>query len=171
MKHTLTASLAAVSLAIAGCASIMGTPHHNLPIQSTPSDATVSIVDEEGVEVFKGMTPTSVVLPKSTGSYWGGKDYKVTIAKPGFATQTIPVQSTPSGWYILGNLVFGGFIGWFVVDPFSGNMYTLSPDTVALSLGQDAPVSHNNSTTDGSIRIMLLEDVPAGLRDKLARLN
>jgi hypothetical protein len=165
-----------MALAIAGCATIVGDKVHLMPITSTPSDAQVVITDERGVEVFKGTTPTTVTLQKSTGEYWGKKSYSVKISKPGFEPQLIPVMASPNIWYIGGNIIFGGLIGWFIVDPFNGGMYSLSPDTVASTLGRTAEsdkptTSHNNSATDGSITIMLLQDVPAELRSKMKRIN
>ena len=53
-----------LSAAVVGCATIVGSPTHVMPISSTPSEATVLITDEKGVEIFKGATPTSVTL------YW-----------------------------------------------------------------------------------------------------
>lgn len=172
MKFAPRTLAAAVVVALAGCASIMGQANQQVPIQSTPTDAAVTITDEKGITVFKGTTPTSVSLQKSTGSYWGGKDYVVTISKPGFGTQTIPVRTSPNGWYIAGNLVFGGLLGWFVIDPWSGNMWSLSPDVVAPSLaGADSPPTSHNNTAPDRIRIMLLEDVPQDLRAKMTRIN
>ncbi len=152
-----------------GCATIMGSPTQTVPISSTPSEAKVLIVDEAGTEIFAGTTPTSVTLNKSTGRYWGGKTFKVTITKSGFKAQTIPVKASPNGWYIAGNFVFGGLIGWFAVDPLSGNMYTLSPDAITATMPTES--AHNNRSTDGSIAIVLLEDVPPELRSKLVPLN
>lgn len=166
----LKLAAATLATALAGCATIMGTPTQTVPISSTPSEAKVLITDEAGVEVFAGSTPTSVTLNKSTGRYWGGKSFTVTISKPGFKTQTIPVTSSPNGWYIAGNFVFGGLIGWFAVDPMSGNMYTLSPEAVASNLPAEA-AAHNNRASDGSIAILLLQDVPPQLRDKLVRVQ
>jgi hypothetical protein len=137
---------------------------------SAPSEASITVVDEAGVEVFKGATPTSVTLLKSTGKYWGKKSFTVTIAKPGFQTQVIPVAASANGWYIAGNLVFGGLIGWFIVDPLSGNMYTLSPEAVAGTLATAKP-AHNNTAKDGSIAIMLIEDVPAALRSQMVSVR
>ena len=91
--------------------------------------------------------------------------YTVTITKAGFRSQVIPVTSAPNGWYLAGNFIFGGLIGWFVVDPLNGHMYTLSPEAVAASMSSDS--AHNNKATDGSISILLVQDVPANLRDKL----
>ena len=147
----------------------MGSPTQTVPISSTPSEAKVVITDEAGTEVFAGQTPTSVTLNKSTGKYWGKKSFTVTISKPGFKTQAIPVKASANGWYIAGNFVFGGLIGWFAVDPLNGNMYTLSPEAVASALSSET--AHNNGNADGSIAIVLLQDVPENLRDKLVRVQ
>lgn len=159
------AVLVPIAFSLTACATIVGSPTQLLPISSTPSDASISVVDEAGAEVFKGSTPTSVTLLKSTGRYWGKKSYTVTITKAGFRSQVIPVMSAPNGWYLAGNFIFGGLIGWFVVDPLNGHMYTLSPEAVAASMSSDS--AHNNKATDGSISILLVQDVPANLRDKL----
>lgn len=165
LRVLLVSSLAAM----AGCATIVGSPTHLMPIASTPSDATISITDEKGAEVFKGVTPTSVTLQKSNGSYWGKKSYTVKISKEGYEAQSIPVVASPNGWYIAGNFVFGGLIGWFIVDPLNGHMYSLSPEVISSTLSTKA--AHSNKATDGGIAIMLIEDVPAALRDKMTRIN
>lgn len=166
LRSTITIALA---LACSACATIVGQPTQSIPISSTPSDAAISIVDEAGVEVFKGTTPTSVTLQKSTGKYWGKKSFTVTISKNGFQPQTIPVTASANGWYIAGNFVFGGLIGWFIVDPLNGHMYTLSPEAVAATLGTNA--AHNNTATDGSIAIVLLQDVPNSLRQQMVQVH
>lgn len=164
-----TAAVLLAAVALTGCATIVGQPTQTVPIASTPSEARIVIADEDGAEVFAGSTPTSVTLNKSTGRYFGGKEFKVTISKPGFKTQVIPITSSPNGWYIAGNLVFGGLIGWFIVDPLNGDMYTLSPESIAASLPTES--AHNNRATDGSITVMLIQDVPDALRDKLVQVH
>ena len=59
--------LAPLVLALGACATIVGSPTQTIPISSTPSDARIVVVDEAGAEVFKGTTPTTVTLQKSTG--------------------------------------------------------------------------------------------------------
>lgn len=168
-KIILNAVLIISSVAATGCATIVGDATHLMPVSSTPSDAAISITDEKGAEIFKGATPTTVTLQKSDGSYWGKKSYLVKISKPGYETQTIPVTASANGWYIGGNLVFGGLIGWFIVDPFNGHMYNLSPESISSTL--PAQTAHNNTATNGGIAIMLIEDVPAELRGKMVRVN
>lgn len=170
MKHVIKSFVVSCSvLSLVGCATIMGDKTQLMSVNSTPSEAEVKITDEQGLHVFSGKTPTTVTLQKADGSYWGGKDYTVTISKEGYETQTIPVASTPNGWYIAGNFVFGGLIGWFIVDPLTGAMYNLSPEQINASLS--TTLSHNNTATDGNISIVLLEDVPAHLREKMTRIN
>jgi hypothetical protein len=98
MNKFATARLGAlaVAAALSGCATIVGHPTQTIPVSSTPSDASISIVDEAGVEVFKGSTPTTVTLAKSTGHYWGKKSCTVTIAKDGFKTQSCPSSPAPT---------------------------------------------------------------------------
>ncbi len=159
----------AVAAALSGCATIVGHPTQLIPVASTPSDASIRVVDETGAEIFKGTTPTTMTLPKSNGHYWGKKSFTVTISKDGFESQSVPITASANGWYLAGNLVFGGLIGYFIVDPLNGNMYTLSPEAVATSLG--TKTAHNNSARDGTIAVMLLQDVPAELRGQMTRVN
>jgi hypothetical protein len=172
MKNSVLAFAIAVSIGtLTGCATIMGTDNHTMPISSTPNGARVIITDEKGVEIFQGNTPTTVTLKKSDGSYFGKKAYNVVISKAGYKSQTIPVTSSPSGWYLAGNAVLGGLIGWLIIDPFNGKMYNLSPENISTALSTSARSSHNNKTTDGSIMVMLIEQVPAQLREKMQLIN
>jgi hypothetical protein len=162
MKRFVYALLAVALLS--GCATIVGDENQLIAIASDPDLASVVIVDETGAPVFRGTTPTTVTLAKSDGSYWGKKSYTVTVTRPGYASQTIPVTASANGWYIAGNLVFGGLIGWFIVDPFSGGMYTLRPKQIESELGRQA-------ARDGGIAIVLLEDVPPALRAQMRPLD
>lgn len=170
MKHLFKSFVVSCALlSLVGCATIMGDKTQLMSVNSTPSDAVVKIKDEKGMEIFTGKTPTTVTLQKADGSYWGGKDYTVTISKDGYEAQVIPVTSSPNGWYIAGNFVFGGLIGWFIVDPLTGAMYNLSPEQINASMS--TKVSHNNTSSDGNISIVLLEDVPSYLREQMTRIN
>lgn len=158
-----------IALCLSGCATIVGHSTQLMTINSTPSDAAILITDEKGMDVFKGATPTTVTLQKSDGTYWGKKSYIVRISKDGFETQSIQITASANGWYIGGNIVFGGILGWFIVDPFNGNMYNLSPEVINTSML--AKTSQNGKSPDDSISIMLIQDVPAELRSKMQRIN
>ena len=169
MKFTTLGLVTVLSLLLNGCATIVGDKNQLVPISSTPSEADILITDEKGTNIFKGQTPTNVTLPKSDGSYWGKKSFTVQISKAGFQTQSIPVTASANGWYIGGNILLGGLIGWFNVDPFNGAMYTLSPDQINSEL-EGKSANHNNKK-EGSISIVLVQDVPQSLRRKMRRIN
>lgn len=53
------------------------------------------------------------------------KSYKVLVSKEGYKDIEFTIDSRANGIYLAGNLVFGGLIGWLVVDPLTGAMWTL----------------------------------------------
>jgi hypothetical protein len=169
MKKLLKPLPLILVMVLAGCATIVGDTTQLIPINSTPDSATVLITDEKGMQVFRGQTPTSVTLQKSDGSYWGGKNYTVTISKDGYDSQIVAITSSPNGWYIAGNFVFGGLIGWFIVDPLNGAMYNLRPEQVNTGLREKT--SYNNNFQEGAVSVVLLKDVPQQLRDKMVRIK
>ena len=152
---------------LTSCATIVGDSTQLLPIKSSPSGASIVVIDEKGSEIFNEQSPTIVTLRKSDGSYWGGQEYTVRISKEGHKAQSFKITSSVNGWYIAGNLIFGGLIGWFIVDPFSGGMYTLSPKELDPTLAEK--ISHYD--TDEGLTIVLLEDVPVSLRSHLKKIN
>ena len=168
MKYFLSIFVMMAAL-LQGCATIIGEPTQVLPIISTPEGASVVITDETGTQVFKGTTPTTVTLEKSDGSYWGGKSFSVTILKEGYEPMVVPVKASPNGWYMAGNLIFGGLIGWFVVDPLNGDMYTLSAKEIDASLQKLSAAS--TVTTEDNVSIVLLDNVPEELRGKLVKVQ
>lgn len=112
---------------LTGCASIVGDKTQLVQVNSNPSGADFKIKDEKGNVVSQGTTPQGVTLEKSDGSYFGKKSYQITFEKTDYQPVTLPVTASANGWYIGGNIAFGGLIGWLAVDPFNGGMYTLSP--------------------------------------------
>lgn len=163
----MTAAIAAVSL-VTGCATIVGDKEQSITINSSPSNANVLITDERSMEVHSGNTPTTVQLRKSDGSYFGGKTYTVEISKEGFESRTMMINSSPNGWYIGGNLLLGGFIGWLIVDPLTGAMYNLTPDSINASLGESVATTNDG---DSEITLVLIEDVPNHMLDEMQYLG
>ena len=125
MKRLLLA-LAAASL-LSGCATIVGSETQSVRIDSIPPGATFVVQDETGRAVAQGITPKTVVLDKSDGSYFGKKSYLVMMEIPGYVPLTVPLREKANLWYLLGNIPLGGFPGWLLVDPFYGGMYNIEP--------------------------------------------
>lgn len=156
---------------LTGCATIMGGgAAETLMVRSAPDQANVVITDESGVKVFEGKTPTSLPLEKKK-SYFSGKKYSVNIKKEDHVEQTIIVDTRLNGWYIGGNLVFGGLIGYLIVDPLTGAIWTLDTDEINVTLATSAKISHNNKSTDGNITVLFYDQVPLHLREKMQPIN
>jgi hypothetical protein len=173
-----------VAVGLIGCASIMGKGSpETLNIRSTPDQADVAIHDENGMKVFTGKTPTMASLEKKK-SYFSGKKYTVKITKPGFADHQTTVDTNAGGWYIGGNILLGGLIGWFIVDPLTGAMWTL--DTNELNIPLEAskepsieptvkppqePSKESSQAESFKVGVLLLQDVPTALRYKMVKVS
>ncbi|MAL96304.1 MAG: hypothetical protein CME40_14610 [Haliea sp.] len=168
MKILKTAVAVATFSLVTGCASIVGEKDQVVTISSSPSNASVLITDERSQQIHSGTTPTTVQLMKSDGSYFGGKTYTVEISKEGYESRTMMINSSVNGWYIGGNLIFGGLIGWLVVDPLTGAMYNLTPDTLNASLGEKVAKAEDGAS---EVTLVLIEDVPGHMRDQMQYLG
>lgn len=156
------------SVVLTGCATIMGkSAAETLNVRSAPDQANVVITDESGTKLFEGKTPTSLPLEKKKG-YFSGKKYTVNIKKEGYAEHAITVDTKVNGWYIGGNIIFGGLLGWLIIDPATGAMWTL--DTNEINVTLDAQ-KEGAIIKDNKAGIVLLEDVPLSLRNKMVRVS
>lgn len=151
-----------------GCATIFGWGKAEVVnVRSNPDKANIVVTDETGTKIFEGETPTNISLEKKKG-YFRGKTYSLTISKEGYADKTVTIDTEANGWYIGGNIIFGGLIGWLIVDPATGAMWTFDTNDVNVDLEQ----SNQGSLIDSNgMKIVSIRDVPANLRDKLVRIN
>lgn len=160
-KIILTACTAVV---LSGCSSIVSKSDYPVAINTSPSGASFVITNEKGQKVHQGVTPTTVNL-KSSAGYFNGESYTVRFKKTGYKTQDFQINSSIDGWYV-GNILFGGLIGWLVVDPLTGAMYNL-PERVDVTL-ESAEVSKMQS--DG-IKVITLDALTQEEKDNLVRIN
>ena len=126
----------AVVVSFSGCATIVGkSAPADVSIRSFPEHAKVKVTNSEGNLVYEGTTPTMVSLKKYDG-YFSGQTYTMTFSKKGYlkyvATDGMKVNGW--SWYIEGNLIFGGVIGWFIVDPLTGAMWDVNSHHIDVSL-------------------------------------
>ncbi len=133
MKKIIMILIGFIPIFLSGCASIVSRGNQLVGISTEPDDAEIIIRNSKGRVVHKAKSPTNVSLVKSDG-YFSGEAYSVNIKKEGYSGKEIIIDSTLSGWYLFGNLGFGGLIGWFIVDPLTGAMYKLEPDEVNVFL-------------------------------------
>lgn len=147
--------LAGITASVMGCASIVNGGRQPVNINSTPSGASIEIVDRNDRVVYEGTTPTTVRLQRGDG-YFRSQNYRVTFTASNGATKTVSITSSVNGAYIFGNILLGGFIGWLIVDPISGGMYNLRPRnlTEEVAMGSDGTLE---------IRVALLENLDSSL--------
>lgn len=153
MKRILI-GLAAIGLG--GCATIFEGSTQPVTFKSVPEAAGISITNRAGEKIHAGTTPVTLTLKRGAG-YFKSEVYSVRIEKEGFKTKDLTVTGSVNGWYV-GNILFGGIIGLLIVDPATGAMYDLAPDTINASL--DA-MDVKTSKSEGSLTIVLAENVPA----------
>ncbi|WKZ33637.1 MAG: hypothetical protein QY316_04335 [Thermodesulfobacteriota bacterium] len=147
-----------------GCASIIGKGSPQVvTINSNPSDANLKIEDSRtGSTIYAGKTPYTATLTRGAG-YFKSARYDIVLEKDGYQTRQFIIQGSPNGWYIGGNFIFGGLIGWLIVDPLTGAMWTLSPAFINADLGTKSSLI---KTGDGLV-IVMKSEVPEELHDKL----
>jgi hypothetical protein len=160
-------AMVALIYMLSGCASIASGSQQSINVSSDPSEAGVKIYDSTGGVVYDSHTPATVSLRKGQG-YFQGATYRVVIEKQGFKPKEVLIRSDLQvGWYVVGNFFIGGLIGWLIVDPLTGAMWTLSPESVNANLPRDAAAAPGSA----EIRVVLLEDIPAGLIPELRPVN
>jgi hypothetical protein len=136
MKNNFANTLALLflALAVSGCASIVSDSIYPVSVTSAPEGAAYEIRNRAGKVVHSGVTPGTVSLKAGAG-YFKGEQYTITYKKDGYTPQTSTVDSSVDGWY-WGNIVFGGLIGLFAVDPVTGAMFKL-PENASVSLPEE----------------------------------
>lgn len=120
-----------LALLASGCASIMSGSTDKVTFNSFPNGANFLIKDENGKSIHHATTPATVTLERGDG-FFDGQTYSVDFSADGYLPKTQTVDSTVNGWYI-GNLVFGGILGFLIIDPATGAMFEL-PEDVNVSL-------------------------------------
>jgi len=112
-----------------GCASIVSKSNYPVSINSSPSKAKVTVTNESGKEIHNAVTPTTITLEANEG-FFQTANYNFTYKKEGYHPAHANLSASLDPWYI-GNIVFGGLIGWLLVDPATGAMWKLDEEVYA----------------------------------------
>ncbi|NDW18792.1 hypothetical protein D0T53_07680 [Dysgonomonas sp. 216] len=174
MKKTLlkTASFAVIlTILFSSCASIVSKSSYPVHINTSPSDADVVITDKKGKDIFIGRTPAIVKL-KSGSGFFSKASYQVRLSYPGYDDKLMTIDSRISGWYF-GNLLFGGLIGLFIVDPATGAMWTIETDYINTALSPKDEVKNASNEEEGvmSLHILDINSLSEEQKEKLVKLN
>ena len=113
-------SVALLTLAVAGCGTIMHGGGQGIGISSAPTGATVAIDGQS-----MGTTPVNLELSRK-------ERHIVRLELSGYEPYELAMTRSVSGW-VWGNIIFGGIIG-LAVDALTGGLYKISPELVEGSL-------------------------------------
>jgi hypothetical protein len=141
-------SLGVIPLLFTGCASIVDGGDRKVHFNSKPEGAKVTVYDKEDKEV--GVTTTPGMLKLERGGAYSRRWYRVDYELPGYYPYETHINSSLDGWY-WGNFVWcvfgltGGVVAFGVVDPVTGNMWTIEPRDVNCNF---VPTSLNLTTNE-----------------------
>jgi hypothetical protein len=129
-----------VLLSLTSCATVMHGTYQSVAISSNPSNAHVWVD-----QYYAGNTPIIVGMTRKD-------NHILRIQLDGYQPYDVIFSRQVSGW-VLGNIVFGGFIG-LAVDVISGGIYKLTPDQVWAEMRSNNDFSTNSN---GSYILVVLK--------------
>jgi hypothetical protein len=147
-------------LLLTGCASIVSKTSWPITINSSPSEAKISIKDKKGIEIYTGSTPATLKL-KSGAGFFSKARYQVTFEKAGYEKKVVPVEFKLNGWY-WGNIIFGGPLGLLIIDPASGAMFKLETEFLNETLTKSVA-----SVDTKELQLLDINNIPAEWKNHL----
>lgn len=147
-------------LLLTGCASIVSKSSWPITINSSPSEAKISIKDKKGIEIYTGSTPATLKL-KSGAGFFSKARYQVTFEKAGYEKKVVPVEFKLNGWY-WGNIIFGGPLGLLIIDPATGAMFKLETEFLNETLTKSVA-----SVDTKELQLLDINNIPAEWKNHL----
>lgn len=163
MYLKMTAIMMASVFLFSSCASIVSKSTYPLSINSSPSNAKVSITDKKGKEIYLGNTPATVKLKAGAG-FFSKAEYQVKFSSPGYDDKIVPITFKLDGWYF-GNLLLGGLLGMLIIDPATGAMWKIETEFLNETL------SKSTASIDPEMKIMNINEIPENWKTHLVRVN
>lgn len=130
MKILRTAWMLIFVVQSLGCATIVSKKRYDVVFSTEPQGAVVTVRNADGSILHRDTTPTGIRLSASAG-YFDPAKYFVSYEKDGFRPEKQILSANIDPFYI-GNIVFGGLVGWLIVDPATGAMWQLEEDQFAV---------------------------------------
>ena len=138
---------------IFGCASIVKGGKQNVEVKSVPKGANCDVINARTNTTMSNVTtPATLTLERGGDGYFKYGKYRIRCTS-GDSYQEAYLEGYANGWYIGGNLLLGGLIGYLIIDPLTGAMYTLEPEMVLVDFQDPSksiltkPVATDNTKT------------------------
>lgn len=122
---------------LVGCASIMNKNLVEIPVNTNPPDAKVTV---RGHEI---RSPGKLLLPRGRG------DFQVKIEKEGYQATNVMLSQSLDAW-MWGDLLFGGLLG-LTIDLVSRHGYDLEPEEINQNLTKLAGTKLDGPDTMSSV--------------------
>lgn len=153
-----------VLLFSSSCASIVSTSKYDVEFKTIPTNASVRIFNENGLEIASAQTPTTLKLKASNG-FFRAATYRVVFSKEGYKDKQVFLDASLDPWYF-GNLIFGSIVGFLIIDPASGAMWKIDETNVSISLEPLAKPVAVVKDDEGkkALNVYALSDIPIELR-------
>jgi len=159
--------LIAAAILSTSCASIVSHSSSMVGIDTTPQGASLQILNRQGLIIYNGRTPATISLKHGSG-FFKKASYQVKLSMEGYQPKVVVIDAHLNGWYF-GNLLFGGVIGFLIIDPATGAMYKLNNTYVDETMAPQAAGAGLPAATQ-TLKIIALKDVPAKWRKSLVKL-
>ena len=124
-----------ITVLFSSCATLLGKTRYPVRINSVPTETIVTIYNRKGIEVFSDTTPCVAKL-KSNAGYFRRAIYTVEFNRTGYARSTEVVRAKVNPFYY-GNILFGGYVGFLLIDPITGAMYQIPTKEINQVLAPD----------------------------------
>ncbi len=123
MKRLMLGITVATSMMLfSACSTVLNTTTQDVDLKTTPSNAIITI---DGKKF--GTSPQIVNIDR-------GRDHVVRFELDGYDLYEIQLTRKMSSWYWLNAL--NGFIPGMLIDWYTGSMYYLLPNEIAVELTQ-----------------------------------
>jgi hypothetical protein len=109
-----------------GCATIFTGTHEDVAVDSSPANATVSVLDHDGDTVASGHTPHTFDLARNE------EKYVVSVKLDGYQEAKVSLHREFNGW-VLCNIACGGLLGG-LIDFLDGAAWHMRPNELHVTL-------------------------------------
>jgi hypothetical protein len=135
MKKLLFSAILFSSFTLISCASIISGGSQKLTFNSDPQGAKVQVINKNGKLVKIANTPFTAKLKRGS-DFFTGEDYTVKYTLENYQPYETNISTSLNGWYV-GNFIFGGLLGFLIIDPLTGAMWKIDSEEVNVILKKE----------------------------------
>lgn len=177
MRTRAFVAITVVAVALTGCTTIVNHVVSNINhVIGAPSakksqpgltkhasiGAKVTVVKRGEKPVFDGAPPTQIVLGAKARHGWKVTGCTIKISMHGYYSEKLALKKTADGWHVDAYVGLGKVIGWFVLNPANGGIYTLSPDQLRIASSENGQYQPDINR----ISVVTIDSVPKSLKSK-----